>query len=236
MLLPFASITRLGAGSVSQANMRLSLASGWSFVDFNIANVLADCAGKNYLLIVKDSTGKKIDGFINGIGGGEGGDEVLTGWTNGNYHAFASSGKDIGYAVKDTAGTKYAYSNGGISSLNRLYKLAATIALVSGELPTLVTAAGGSDLGGGLTAFQVANGVNTKYFTQTNGAYHHLFVFSYNNAYFGGVFSVKYIVNPAATGVWMKSTKGGGDDSWRTIESGFNPNDPGGYTYEIYRV
>jgi hypothetical protein len=45
--------------------------------------------------------------------------------------------------------------------------------------------------------------------------------------------SVKQRLTPSVTGVTQTSQPGGSTYIWASIESGFNYNDAGGYTYEI---
>ena len=56
-------------GSVTQANMRLSIVNGTAFADFSAASVLTDYLG--FRLEVSDSAGKKLIGYIKAAGTGD---------------------------------------------------------------------------------------------------------------------------------------------------------------------
>jgi len=59
----------LSSGSVTAANLKLSAVDGTAFVDFSTADVLTDNIGK--YIVIKDSTGKEIKGWIKAAGTGE---------------------------------------------------------------------------------------------------------------------------------------------------------------------
>jgi len=84
----------LSSGSVTAANLKLSAVDGTAFVDFSTADVLTDNIGK--YIVIKDSTGKEIKGWIKAAGSGEGlGDEKIDTWTNYGYDTLTLSGSDI---------------------------------------------------------------------------------------------------------------------------------------------
>lgn len=61
--------TTVASGSVSQANMRLSILSGLAFVDFGVANSLTSYSGD--LLTITDSASHQLVGYIGAAGTGE---------------------------------------------------------------------------------------------------------------------------------------------------------------------
>jgi len=59
----------VASGSVTLANLRLSLATGLAFVDFSIAGILSQFL--NCMLILYDSAGAYLIGYIKAVGSGE---------------------------------------------------------------------------------------------------------------------------------------------------------------------
>ena len=116
----------LASGSVTLANMRLSLVDGTAFTDFSTADVLTDYIGKR--LVVIDSAGKKAIGYIGDVGTGEtylgnAGNELfmtdLSGWTK--YER--GGGSVVWNGASDVLITQ-----GGTSSTNSLVKALSTTA------------------------------------------------------------------------------------------------------------
>ena len=57
------------SGSVTRTNMKISAIDGTAFVDFSAADVLTNYLGGK--LIITDSAGKKLIGYIKAAGSGE---------------------------------------------------------------------------------------------------------------------------------------------------------------------
>jgi hypothetical protein len=225
----------VASGTVTQANMKISAvnggatASGGAFVDFTAANVLTTKLGN--LLVIKDSSSRKIQGFIKAAGTSETLDatNLVTEWTNVNYDSFTSvSSPDIAAAVYTTSGTQTATSNSMVTAVGKLYKLVATWTNVAGQAPTLT----GTN---GFKTTTLAAGANNIYFVATGTS---IVITSTNTAAasWGCTFVLKQVLAPGTTGVTGVSTKGGATYNWAQKDAAFNYNDAAGYTYEIWKV
>jgi hypothetical protein len=117
----------VASGTVTQANMKISAADGTSFIDFTAADVLTGKTGN--LLVVRDSSGRAIQGFIKAAGTGETWSEKITGsnydpdGSIADWVAYTSggSGNTLTYdatldAFKVTLGGTVGTNNGGILS------------------------------------------------------------------------------------------------------------------------
>ena len=155
----------VATGTVTQANMRISAAAGVSFVDFTAADVLTGKLG--YLLKVRDSAGRAIQGYIKAAGTSETTtDELITGWTNSSGAPFETltvnaNGHDIDAAINSTAsGTASAATQAGLS----LFKGVFNVTLTTGTDLRFAT-------GNTASAFSpsyfvsLSAGANTKYLT-----------------------------------------------------------------------
>jgi len=209
----------VASGSCTLANMRLSAVNGTAFTDFSVADVLTDHIGK--YLIVRDSTGKQISGFIKAAGTGETLVDVVSGWD-------LTSGWGVDNATINDANTFTLTSNNGYVqktltiNVGRLYKITFDSTQTLG---TTVLADG--------TEVMASDGDIDKYFVATASA-----SLRVRNSLNTAVVDINtMIVNrvntPAATGVTIVSTQGGTTYNWASQESGFNYNDASGYTYEI---
>jgi len=224
----------VASGSVIQANIRISAVNGTAFVDFSAADVLT--GNLDHLLVVKDSAGRTIQGYIKAAGTGETlGSELITGWTNHPdypYSTFTSSGKDITSAIQliDTTGIGYQVY---VATIGQLIKCDHNLTLNSGTAPNwgwFPTAAGGSPN----IIVGLSGGVNTFYQTMAD-AYGHVLFYSSLIINYSSVNSMKQVLTPSATGVTISSTKGG-TENWESKDANFAYNDASGYTYAIYQV
>jgi hypothetical protein len=252
MPLPYFSLFKkkprhpVASGTVTQANMRISgvnggeTASGGAFIDFGAADVLTGKLG--HLLVVKDSAGRAIQGYVKAAGSAEGlGDELVNGWTNNAIHPYETftpgAGNTITQAINTTA-YGIASSDIGTTLSGMLTKLVAGVTITSGKISNIFS--GSTTIGG--TSVTLASNITssqtiTTYVTELSGQ-RYLIVFNENaNAgNFGSTFTYQQVLAPSATGVTIVSTKGGVTYNWATKNASFNYNDALGYTYQIYKV
>jgi hypothetical protein len=234
-------------GSVSQANMKLSIASNTAFVDFNAAGTLTPYIGDE--LIISDHSGNQLVGYIKAAGTGETyGSELLpnpsfasTGsiWTNNTTVTSLSSGCYSSYCLQVTttaawgdAGQNFNASSGELVRSSVYLKAGTETVQESMYLmdssyaaywENYIPASGSWTQVVNYATMRSAypNG-NQEYGSQTNG-----------KSSLWDTASVKPVLTPSATGVTIVSTSGGSSYNWTSEQSGFNRNDPNGYTYSI---
>lgn len=214
-------------GSVTLANMRLSIVDGNAFVDFS-SDVFGDHIGDK--LIVYDSAGKKAIGYIKAAGTGETLDNELV--TNGDFDPDEGWTKGVwsiadGKAAATASSYSFLYQNADLAG--KLIKSSVDIDSISGG-PIKVCYHGTANGGTARTT----TGTHAEYYTPSSsgtatiGAQTQVNVTcSIDNL------SMKQVLTPSATGVTITSTPGGTTYNWASVESGFNYNDPSGYTYSI---
>ena len=221
-------------GAVTLANMRISAVDGTSFVDFTAADVLTDHLGK--ILTLKDSTGKVLVGYIKAAGTGETlGTELLTLWQNSGLDTLTPNvnAHDIDSLIDaDAGGTAYRYpfTIGAGVLTKSVHTLTGTVAA-----SLRIYAGDNSGLDTGFAPVALSSGANTYYWMQiiggTTGNYQ---IVTTGASNFSSASSYKTVLTPSATGVTIVSTPGGATYNWKYKEAGFNFNDAGNYTYEIY--
>ena len=222
-------------GSVTPANIRLSLVDGTAFVDFSAAGTLTPYL--NGKLTLTDSAGKKAIGYLKAAGSGETYEEkVVDGAFDdaGNWTAEASWSVGGGIASYDDLTNAKKISQIGWSlSTRALYKLSFDLASAGSATLYVLDAAGNmaywapgnfrsmtSQTFNGYIC-SIGIGVGISVWGYTSGA-----AFTVDNL------SFKKVLTPSATGVTITSTPGGTTYNW-DIEAGFNYNDSAGYTYSI---
>lgn len=220
---PSVSPSLPASGSVTLANMRLSAVGGTAFVDFSLAGTLTPYLDRR--LIITDSAGKKIQGYIKAAGTGEtyganllAAMDLTVGWT--------ASGAVINDAdTFTTAGAGGVYKNAGTLTASKLYKGIFNGATTASS--ARLTNTGPEPKG----TYALVTGTGYGVATSTN-------IYIANND--AGTTDItvatselKQVLTPAATGVTIVSTYGGTTYNWTSQESGFNYNDTSGYTYEI---
>ena len=220
-------------GTCTLANMRLSLVSGTTFVDFSASDTLTPYI--NGKLTLTDSAGKKATGYIKAAGSSETlSDELLDAWTNSAtapFETWTVSGTDITQAINtdDTYGVGYKDIT-ALTPAGKLYKVVnSSYTLNSGGAPVLSLSATGYNAIITLTKGGTTYGCATsavKYLS-IDGRYNPASNFALTGT------SLKQVTAPSATGVTITSTPGGTTYNWASIESGFNYNDSAGYTYNI---
>lgn len=239
-------------GSVSLANIRLSLVDGTAFVDFSAAATLTPYL--NGKLTLTDSAGKKAIGYIKAAGTGETlGDELIantgfesdvSGWTpaRGTFaqdNTIKQAGTYSG-VLTVSAGQTSAYVASQASSYvaGGLYKMTAYVHKNTGSDLSLRL------LNQADSGFAYTVAVNPLSFT----LYALYGVLPLNETAIKAAVrmtgtegnksnidetSLRLVLTPSATGVTITSTPGGTTYNWASIEAGFNYNDASGYTYTI---
>lgn len=221
----------VASGTVTQANMKISAVDGTSFIDFTAADVLTGKTGN--LLVVRDSSGRAIQGFIKAAGTGETFSDALAGWN------FTSGWINHLNATINDANTFTTTASGGIRANDFLTELACyrvnfTANVSAGSVRLVgfsISLATGA--GSGLIVPQpVVNFYNT---TAPSFTCYHL---RNSDAAITDVTSLKaeQVLTPSTTGVTITSTKGGTTFNWAQKNASFNYNDSSGYTYQIYKV
>ncbi len=234
----------VATGSVTQANMKISAVNGTAFIDFTAADVLTGKLGN--LLVVKDSLGNKIQGFIKEAGTGETYLDIIGGTNpalkNGDFESAEPPGttwatKDSGVTVESGFATwTNTVNNSNLmqdsGNVGSLYKTSFTIASISGTAPY----------------FQVRVGSGASGTQRNSVATHEQYLTCITNGYLGfrnlgtsfnGTISASIfqkVLAPSTSGCTIVSTKGGTTYNWAQKSSSFNYNDASGYTYEIYKV
>jgi hypothetical protein len=235
-------------GSVTQANMRMSIVNGTAFADFSSAGALAPYIGLK--ITIKDSANKTLVGYIKAVGTGETyGSELLTNAgldTTGAFSAIGAtksiitSGCQTGNCLQVTATAAYGTVFQDLAGTVTSGQLLLTSAYIKKGTETNSSTLEFSDINYSdlPPSFYVLPSTwtqYTRYYTARNtGTYHH----NYGSATNGqtSIFdtaSVKQVLTPSVTGVAITSTAGGPTYNWTSEDSGFNRNDASGYTYSI---
>ncbi|MFZ2153653.1 MAG: choice-of-anchor Q domain-containing protein [Candidatus Moraniibacteriota bacterium] len=232
------------SGSVTQANMKMSIVSGTAFVDFSDADSLTPYIGQK--LTITDNAGKKLVGYIKAAGTSEThGTETLSNgafddtsniWTNNSTVASVAGGQ-TGNALQvtctsdwglggETMGTEI---NGALYYFSIYQKNGSGGGQVSiqdnSDYTTLLGFGWNSDPSwtqhfGYLTA--KSEGIMATFQGGTSGS---------TTLFDTG--TLKQVLTPSATGVTITSTPGGSTYEWTSEENGFNRNDGSNYTYSI---
>lgn len=225
------SFKLVASGSVSLANIKLSLVAGTAFADFSAAGVLTPYL--NHKLVVTDSAGKQAVGYIKAAGTGEtlGGELYADPEFNDASLWDAKSGWSVSGGLASATGTVlYIQTKTALT----LYQLLINVVLsgnsyTSGVYQTFIS--GGTirsatyTNGGNKTAYLTGGATGTAGIIQSTSAL---------TASFTGL-SLKQVLTPSATGVTIVSQRLGTTQNWRSIGTGFNYNDATGYTYGIYK-
>ena len=245
-------------GSVSLANIRLSLVNGTAFVDFSAANTLTPYLNRK--LILTDSAGKKAVGYIKAVGTGETlGDEIVV---NGGFEGVYTGGLAPNWASSRGTPSEYTVAPQEGSSSQQINNPAGNNGFISpAVLPTGIAGAlykhsvyykalsGMAEirLEDGvyhiITKTGLASSVWVNVVTYMTLPANRIKVFAYlyaaaatsadiNSVVFDSNSTAK-VLTPSATGVTITSTRGGTTYNWESIEAGFNYNDASGYTYQI---
>jgi hypothetical protein len=255
--------TLQSSGSVSQANMRMSIvnggttSSGGAFVDFSSAGALTVYSGSRLIIT---SGNNSLTGYIKAAGTGEtyGSDLLKNGSAEGTYTDGVAPNwtKYRGTASEDNT------PNGGLSAQkisnpagNTGYIVTLwTSSLTSGWLlsvslyfKTYAGSGGAYGIDDAGWAYVQLGAVNNALWTQstskwtvTGTGWASFNLYSNSNAS-ADVNQISYddvlvtqVLTPSATGVTITSTKNGSLYNWTSEASGFNRNSSTGYTYQIW--
>jgi hypothetical protein len=218
----------VASGSVTQANMRISAVDGTAFIDFTAADVLTGKLGN--LLVVKDSSGRTIQGWIKSAGSSEtlsDTEQVV----NGDFSASTGWNVGTGWAIGSGVATGTTLpGNGGLYRTvddDSLKLLKVTI-----DVPTCTA---------GNMRISYAGYVKTQ---TANDSYYMTGATTSQQVYLGATgfsgtidnLSIKQVIAPSATGVTIVNSKGGSTYNFAAKNSSFNYNDSSGYTYRIYKT
>lgn len=236
----------VATGTVTQANMKLSVVSGTAFVDFSLADSLTPYVG--YKIVITDSSSKNLTGYIKAVGTGETYNELIT---NGNCEAGAFAGTGTSgltsnaqsteqvhggtYSAKLTFDTSTGHSVNVAASgkllLLDVWMYVPSAQSITGNIGVYDVSAGSWFLVSSTkdTWVHVANGhyrVGTIGLGSTMGTADGKYMF------FDDV-SAKQVLTPSSTGVIIVTAYGGSTYNWTSEDSGFKRNDTS-YTYAIY--
>ena len=208
----------LSSGSVTAANLKLSAVDGTAFVDFSAADVLTNNIGK--YIVIKDSTGKEIKGWIKAAGTGETLTDLIAEWdlTSG-WATFASTINDADTFTTAGAGGVRKDISGAAGALVKLTASYTTTA-------SIVSLMNYGNSASYLFSF-VTGGYRTL--VDATGIY-------IRNAAAGQTditsMSIEQVLTPSATGVTIVSSKGGTTYNWESKDASFAYNSA--ITYSIY--
>ncbi len=245
-------IGKAQAGSVTQANMKMSIVNGTAFVDFNVASVLTSNIGAQ--LTITDHAGKNLVGYIKAAGTGETyGTENLpnTAFSNttsvgpGSNSAVTSVvGGQSGNAlqVAGTGGNSNPYASEAMTLISGgLYKFSSYFLKGTNDEGSIYL----QENSGAYTIYRRLYSSATSW---TNISVYDTTTMTTMLAGFGSDWSVAngttlfdtasvtQVLTPSTTGVTITSIANGSTYNWASEDSGFNRNDSGGYTYTISGV
>lgn len=233
-------------GSVTLANIKLSLINGTAFVDFSAANSLTPYL--NYKLKLTDSAGKSAIGYIKTAGVSETfGSELITDQVNRDFSgandwaaygtptSFDSSGDLSITGGGANKGAQLAAARFTAPSYGGRYRISVDATIASGAF--YVMTGGSNQIFGGVISTTGAKTLDRTISTSTATT----LILVLQNGATGAQgdldnFSLKQQTAPGATGVTIVSTPHGLTYNWASIESGFNYYDGSGYTYVVYPV
>ena len=202
----------LSSGSVTAANLKLSAVDGTAFVDFSTADVLTDNIGK--YIVIKDSTGKEIKGWIKAAGTGETlGDETFVDVGFADAGSWSVTGTNPTWVI---TGGKASVTNSSRSETNRILQN------VGGNQGTLFKVGGTVDvLSSGAISVTVSGIIGNSPNITTTGSFNRYIAKSSVTAGIGfrcslpgttaqiDDVSCKQVLTPSSSGATIVSAKGG---------------------------
>ncbi len=228
--------------------------SGYTYKIFDTVPLISKLGN---LLVIKDSSGRAIQGFIKAAGTGETYDNELlsnpsfdvntTGWTPTNCTLASIAGGQSNNCLEITR-------TGGTTQLARTdvtvtagWLLVGSVYVKSGTSGNETFRYNVFDNGGSYSTSVYVEGTTTAswvkhtgYGTQVLVAYGVDATARKQTATAGTMLfdeaSLKQVLTPSATGVTITSTKGGATYNWAQKDANFNYYDTSGYTYEIWKV
>lgn len=232
------------SGSVAQANMKLATVNAGAMIDIGVdwsAYAGDDVGSTPYMLILYDSAGKRMQGFIGASGGGEAyGAELITGdnsnftgglgdWpTNNTWHSQTNPAANM--ALVSNAIGQFSYIN-PVSLENKLYKLTYDASGKVGS-PKFTFWDGSSHV----TIDRVENGAQVAYTTKEGSTTNfYIFALGDSNEVTLDNILLKQVTDISTNGVHLHSTRGGTNRNVASIDSGFDLNDSSGFTFKLYK-
>jgi hypothetical protein len=239
------------SGSVTQANMKMSLAASRAFVDFSTPGELTPYSGDE--ITITDSSGHQLIGYISAVGTGETygsqllpdpGMDAIGDFTSLNATgAILTSGCQAGQCLQVTPTSGYGRVNqafavsSGMLLYTSAYVMKGTdgawvwLALANHALTQLrsLTIQGAPPSWTNYSLYGTADSASTSFYQQYEGD-------TTGTTTLYDTASVTQVLAPSATGVTITSTEGGATYNWTSEASGFNRNDSNGYTYSIAGV
>lgn len=228
-------------------NTKISAAAGYAFIDFGDAAIFANHIASHSKLVITDSAGKKLTGYIKAAGTGETyGEELitngdfedgLTGWTlNSNANASVVPDGAGGNWLKLTQKVLTTYAQifqsktgdtgyllrGNIGRVSASHNISLVFS-ITGQYPEKIIPSGEStDISLYVNAWAttvtlIINIATRSYFT---------------TAHVDSV-SLHRVLTPSATGVTITSTPGGDIFDWASKDDDFNYYDASGYTITL---
>jgi parallel beta-helix repeat protein len=236
--------TTAASGSVTQANMRLSLVSGTSFVDFgtSLSSYLGD------QITITDHAGKNLIGYLKAAGTGETyGAELLSNtdfatttgvsvWFNVTLASVAGGQSGNALQLTQTGGgfgqayETFTTVNGGLYRGSVYMKFGTETSLMGWSFFT-------PGPGSAVRTQNAAPSTFTNfplYFSAAGTSY--LQAYTANTNATTSLFdtaTVKQVLTPSTTGATITTTANGSTSGWTSEDVGFNRNDSGGYTYTV---
>ncbi len=232
----------VATADVTQSNFHADLTTDNAFVELIGVDLTAYQTGKYLLGIYNKTGGYGMLGHISSVApAGETFDsEGITIWTNGpnnlcEVFTLNANGHDVDSAINSSVAGEFGVNQITASS-GALFYYNLNITKVSGDLPNIYVSSLAQ--GGGtqhISAYTLANGANTKYFTlkADNLFLHHYGGLAFN---FSSVNTCKRVLDPPSTGARILSTKGGAGRAWYYTHASFSVNDTAGQTYKIYYI
>jgi len=233
--------------AVSQIDLRLSLATDVAFVDFTLPEMFNNYLGQK--LIIKDSSGRSLIGYIKAVGTGETlGSEELLNTTYENltnvfsYQATRLSvpGGQVGNCLEITLTKSYGQGTQAIpgSKFGGLYYTVGYIKRGTADEAVKVVQENTTWknllwMRTDSTTWQQVSGYCTCSATNKLNFIIVACTSSIGHTLYGDEDSVKQVLTPAVTGCTITTLADGSDYNWASEETGFNRNDEHGYTYLI---
>jgi hypothetical protein len=237
------------AGTVTQANMKLSTINGAAFVDFSGSDSGAlTSAAAGSMIVITDHSGNTVSGYIKSVGTGQTyGSQLLSNTAFSNTTGVSTSGATVSSVTGGQSGNALQVA---VTSYGFGYE---PLAATTGQLLYFTTycklgtaTAYNASFGlmdSGFSTFQ-AMGVSTSTWTQysvygtaTMSTMYAQFIV--NGSGLNSLFdtaSVAQVLTPATTGVTITSTANGSTYNWASVGGSFNLHDSNGYTYTIGSV
>lgn len=242
------TLSTIASGAVSASDIKISAIDGSAFIDFGSGVDLTENNDK--YIIIKDSSGNYISGWIKTDGSGEtlSGSELLSnpsfdtdvsGWAGSicTLASVAGGQSNNSLRVTRSSGTPPNTATSSVSlTAGKLYKLSIYVkggtAISSAQSFSVPTKS--------ISVTPTASWVqHSGYAVATTTGSQNFVISMFSSSPLGGTMywdtaSVQEVTAPSATGVTIVSSKGGTTYNWSNKHGSFNYNDTNGYTYSIH--